>query len=154
MASVLNEAYFHDEAAAFEALEEILWPDGPVCPLCGNCDASKIGALKGVRGKPTKKNPEGAVRLGLHKCYACRGQFRVTKGTVFESAHLKLHEWFQATYLLCSSKKGCSSNQLARTLGVTAKTAWFASHRSLRVPVNCKRAIRPWKPRCRDQCCA
>lgn len=129
MASVLNEAYFHDEAAAFAALETILWPEGPTCPLCGNHDASKIGALKGVRSKPSKKNPLGVERLGLKKCYACRGQFTVRKGTVFEASHLPLHKWFQATYLLCSSKKGISSNQLSRTLGCTLKAAWFASHR-------------------------
>ena len=127
MTSVLNQAYFHDEAAAFEALEAILWPEGPTCPLCGATD--RISPLKGVRSKPSKKHPEGEVRLGLWKCYHCRGQFRVTKNTVFESAHLKLHQWFQAAYLLCSSKKGCSSNQLARTLGCTVKSAWFASHR-------------------------
>jgi len=129
MASVLNEAYFHDEAAAFAALETILWPEGPICPLCGNHDAAKIGVLKGVRTMPSKKNPNGVERLGLKKCYACRGQFNVRKGTVFESSHLKLHQWFQAAYLLCSSKKGISSNQLSRTLGCTIKAAWFASHR-------------------------
>jgi len=127
--SVLNEAYFHDEAAAFATLETILWPEGPTCPLCGNHDASKIGALKGVRSKPSKKNPKGVERFGLKKCYACRGQFTVRKGTVFESSHLPLHKWFQAAYLLCSSKKGISSNQLSRTLRCTLKAAWFASHR-------------------------
>jgi transposase-like protein len=127
MASVLNETYFHDEKAAFHALEAILWPNGPTCPHCGAVD--RINRLEGVRSKPSKTHPEGVERLGLWKCYHCRGQFRVTKGTVFESAHLKLHQWFQAAYLLCSSKKGCSSNQLARTLRCTVKTAWFASHR-------------------------
>jgi hypothetical protein len=63
MASVLNEAYFHDEAAAFGALETILWPNGPTCPLCGNHDASKIGALKGVRSKPSKKTPRALSAL-------------------------------------------------------------------------------------------
>ncbi len=121
MASVLKEAYFHDEAAAFAALEAILWPDGPICPHCGATD--RINRLEGVKDKM------GRVRLGLWKCYHCRGQFTVRKGTVFEASHLKLHQWFQAAYLLCSSKKGCSSNQLARTLGCTVKSAWFASHR-------------------------
>ena len=121
MTSVLTEAYFHDEAAAFAALEGLLWPKGPVCPHCG--DKKRIGRLEGVQDK------KGRVRLGLHKCYACRQQFTVRKGTVFEASHLKLHQWFQAAYLLCSSKKGVSSNQLARTLGVTVKTGWFASHR-------------------------
>jgi transposase-like protein len=121
MASVLNEPYFHDEAAAFAALERILWPEGPICPHCGAID--RINRLEGVKDK------KGRVRLGLWKCYHCKGQFRCTKRTVFESAHLKLHQWLQAAYLLCSSKKGISSNQLARTLGCTVNTAWFASHR-------------------------
>jgi transposase-like protein len=127
MASVLTEAYFHDEGAAFEALEGIIWPNGPVCQHCGATD--RLNRLQGVRSKPSKKHPEGIVRHGLWKCYHCRGQFTVRKGTVFEASHLKLHQWFQAAYLLCSSKKGISSNQLARTLGCTVKTAWFASHR-------------------------
>lgn len=127
MASVLNQAYFTDEPAAFEALEAILWPNGPTCPHCGALD--RINRLEGVRSKPSKKNPNGLLRHGLWKCYHCREQFTVRKGTVFESSHIKLHQWFQAAYLLCSSKKGISSNQLARTLGVTVKTAWFVSHR-------------------------
>lgn len=127
MASVLNEAYFHDEAAAFEALEAILWPNGPTCP---HCDViSNAGRLQGVRSKPSKKHPEGLVRHGLWKCYECRLQFTVRKGTVFEASHLKLHQWFQCAYLICSSKNGISSNQLARAMGVTVKTARFACHR-------------------------
>lgn len=121
MASVLSEPYFHDEAAAFKALEAILWPDGPTCPHCGATD--RINKLEGVKDK------KGRVRLGLWKCYHCRGQFTVRKNTVFEASHLKLHQWFQAAFLMCSSKKGISSNQLARTLGCTVKTAWFVSHR-------------------------
>jgi transposase-like protein len=113
MASVLNKPYFSDEAAAFAELESIVWPNGPVCPHCG-C-AGRINALSGVRGKT------GKVRHGLKKCYDCRKQFTVKVGTVFED--------FQAAFLMCSSKKGISSNQLHRTLGVTLKTAWFMSHR-------------------------
>jgi transposase-like protein len=127
MASVLTEAYFTDEAAAFKALEAIIWPNGPTCPHCGA--TNRINRLEGVRSKASKKNPEGVVRHGLWKCYHCKGQFTVRKGTVFESSHLPLHQWFQATYLMCSSKKGVSSNQLHRTLGCTLKTAWFVSHR-------------------------
>lgn len=127
MASVLNEAYFQDEAAAFERLEAIVWKNGPVCPHCG-C-TGRIGALVGQRSKPSKKNPEGIIRHGLKKCYDCRKQFTVRKGTVFEDSKVPLHLWFQAAYLMCSSKKGVSSNQLHRTLGVTLQTAWFMSHR-------------------------
>ncbi len=121
MTNVLKDPYFHDEAAAFAALEAILWPNGPVCPHCGAVD--RINRLDGVKDK------KGRVRLGLWKCYHCRGQFTVRKGSIFEASHLKLHQWFQAAFLMCSSKKGVSSNQLHRTLGCTLKTAWFASHR-------------------------
>jgi len=116
MASVLNQPYFQDEDAAYAKLESIVWPNGAVCPHCGSTDR-----MRRMGGK--------ATRPGLYKCYACRQQSRVTVGTVFESSHVKLHVWLQAMYLMCSSKKGISSNQLGRTLGVTVKTAWFMSHR-------------------------
>ena len=121
MPSVLSEPYFTDEQAAFDRLEAIVWPDGIVCPHCGTI--GKAHPLRGVKDKL------GRVRPGLKKCYACRKQFTVRVGTVFEASHVPLHIWFQAAFLLCSSKKGISSNQLHRTLGVTLKTAWFMSHR-------------------------
>jgi transposase-like protein len=114
--SVLSAKHFHDEGAAYKYLESRLWPDGPVCPHCGGFER-----ISKMRGK--------ATRVGLYKCYHCRKQFRVTVGTVFESSHVPLHIWLQAVALLTSSKKGISSNQLHRTLGVTLKTAWFISHR-------------------------
>jgi transposase-like protein len=119
--SIFNRPHFHDEAAAFAKLESIVWPNGPVCPHCGGTERSY--PLNGVKGK------NGLVRLGLKKCGQCRGQFTVRKNTVFESSHVPLHIWFQAAFLMCSSKKGVSSNQLHRTLGVTLKTAWFMSMR-------------------------
>lgn len=125
--SVLNRPYFHDEAAAFEHVEAILWPQGPVCHHCGSM--AKHYALKGVRTKPTKKNPEGVERHGLYKCKDCRKQFTVRMGTIFEESHLPLHKWLQAIHLMCSSKKGISSHQLHRVLEITYKSAWFLSHR-------------------------
>jgi transposase-like protein len=125
--SVLTAAHFHDEAAAFEMVESILWPNGPVCPHCGNKE--RIYKLEGVRSKPSKKNPEGVVRHGLKKCGACKKQFTVRVGTLFEDSHLPLHIWLQAFHLLCSSKKGISSHQLHRTLEITYEAAWFLSHR-------------------------
>src|SRR5437868_6049493 len=119
--SIFNRPHFHDEPAAFAKLESIVWPNGPVCPHCGGTE--RIYPLTGVKGK------NGRVRLGLKKCGQCRGQFTVRKNTVFESSHVPLHIWFQAAFLMCSSKKGVSSNQLHRTLGVTLKTAWFMSMR-------------------------
>jgi transposase-like protein len=119
--SILSKPYFHDEKAAFSKLEEVLWPNGPVCPHCGN-DA-KVYVLAGV------KDRKGRERLGLKKCGKCRKQFTVRVGTVFESSHIPLHKWFQAVHLLCSSKKGISSHQLHRVLEITYKSAWFMSHR-------------------------
>jgi transposase-like protein len=125
--SVLNLKHFRDEEAAFEEMERLLWPDGPVCPHCGGMD--RVYVLKGVRTKPSKKNPEGAVRHGLKKCGHCLKQFTVRIGTVFEESRAPLHKWFQAIHLLCSSKKGISSHQLHRILEVEYNTAWFMSHR-------------------------
>ena len=116
MTSVLNAEYFQNEEAAYAKLESIVWPHGPVCPHCGTMERMKL--MGGA-----------ATRPGLYKCYACRKQSRVTVGTVFESSHVKLHVWLQAVFLMCSSKKGISSNQLARVLGVTIKTGWFISQR-------------------------
>lgn len=126
--SVLSKPYFHDEAKAFEYLESILWADGIVCPHCG-VSGGRVYDLSGVRGKPSKKSPEGALRYGLKKCGECRQQFTVKVGTVFEHARMPLHKMLQATYLMTCSKKGISAHQLHRVLEVTYKTAWFLAHR-------------------------
>ena len=126
--SILSKKYFHDEAAAFEHLESIIWGDKPVCPKCGNSE-KKIYSLEGVRTKASKKNPQGIIRHGLKKCGACRKQFTVRVGTVFERSHVPLTKWLKAGYLMMSSKKGISAKQLERTLEVTYKTAWFMAHR-------------------------
>jgi len=127
--SILAKKYFSDEKAAFRHLESLLWPEGPVCPHCGTVD--NAGRLEGVRSKPSKKNPEGALRHGLWKCYSkeCRKQFTVKVKTVFEDAHLPLHKMLQAVHLLCSSKKGFSAHQLSRILECDYKSAWFLAHR-------------------------
>lgn len=113
---VLDAKHFHDEEAAYAYLEARVWPTGPVCPHCGGVD--RIGKLKGK-----------STRVGVYKCYQCRKPFRVTVGTVFEASHVPLRLWLQAVHLMACSKKGISSNQLHRVLGVTLKTAWFMSHR-------------------------
>jgi transposase-like protein len=114
--SILEAKALQDEAAAIAWVETRVWPNGPVCPHCGAMD--RISKMAGK-----------ATRIGLWKCYHCRKQFTVKVGTVFEDSHVPMRLWLQAVYLLCSSKKGISSNQLHRTLGVTLKTAWFMSHR-------------------------
>ena len=125
---VLSDARFFSEEAAFEYVEAQLWPEGPTCPHCGAL-ADKIGRLN-ARSKPSKKNPEGVVQVGLRKCYACRGPvFTVRKGSIFEDSHLPLRMWLQAIHLLCASKKGISTRQLQRMLGCGMKTAWHLGHR-------------------------
>ena len=109
------------DTSSIDHLESIVWPDGPTCPHCGAVD--RINKLKGVEDKKSR------VRIGLWKCYHCRKQFTVRVGTLFERSHVPLYKWFQACYLMCSSKKGVSSHQLHRTLEVTYKTAWFMAHR-------------------------
>jgi transposase-like protein len=115
--AILNRPEFKDEAKAREWLEAIRWPNGPVCPHCGSVSPDHYR----LEGK--------AHRPGLWKCKDCREQFTVTVGTVFERSKIKLHVWLQAMHLMCSSKKGISSKQLERMLGVTYQTAWFMSHR-------------------------
>lgn len=109
---------FTDLDKAREHLEAQRWPNGPYCPHCGNADQERIVKLKGKSTRP-----------GVHKCKECRKPFTVTVGTVFERSKIPLNKWLLATYLLCSSKKGMSSHQLHRMLGVTYKTAWFMTHR-------------------------
>lgn len=125
--SILSKPYFHDEKAAFEYVESILWADGPECPHCGGLE--RAYKLEGVRTKASRKNPEGKERHGLWKCGHCRKQFTVRKGTIFEESHLPLTKWLQAIYLMVSSKKGISAHQLHRILEVQYKTAWFLAHR-------------------------
>lgn len=128
MKSELSAEHFHNEAAAFAYVEMRLWPNGnPVCPHCGVI--GQAGRLSGQRTKPSKVHPEGKPIVGLWKCYACRKQFTVRMGSIFESSHVPLHVWLQAIHLMASSKKGISTNQLQRTLGGSMKTAWFLSHR-------------------------
>jgi len=107
---------FTDVTAARQHLEGLLWPNGPVCPHCG-----VVGEATALKGKST--------RPGVYWCNACQAPFSVTVGTVYERSKVPLNTWLYATHLLCSSKKGISSQQLARMLGVTVKTAWFMSHR-------------------------
>jgi len=116
MKSTISSKCFHNEETAYAWVESLLWPNGPVCPHCGGFDRiSKMGG--------------NSTRIGTYKCYQCRKPFTVKVGTIFESSHVPLRHWLQAMFLLASSKKGISANQLARTLGCTLKTGWFIGHR-------------------------
>ena len=114
---ILAADHFRNEEAAFAFLEARIWPDGKtICPKCGVVDRAKR-----LHGKTT--------RVGLWKCYACMKPFTVKVGTVFEFSHVPLHIWLQTVHLIASSKKGISTHQIHRTMGVTLKTAWFMTMR-------------------------
>jgi len=125
--SIFDASPLRNEQAAYDHVEARIWPNGRVCPHCGVVDRS--GKLENQRSKPSKLNPKGKLVLGFYKCYACRKPFTVKVGTIFEDSHVPMHLWLQAIVMMCSSKKGISSNQLHRTLGVTLRTAWHMSHR-------------------------
>jgi transposase-like protein len=112
---------FSTEEQARNFLEKTLWPDGAVCPHCG-----LIGESYRLHGKAGSKKP---VRPGVWKCGGCRKQFTVKVGTIFEDSHIPLHKWLMAMHLMNASKKGMSSHQLHRMLGITYKSAWFMTHR-------------------------
>lgn len=106
----------HDANAAREWLEELLWPDGPVCPHCG-----LVGAAYKMHNK--------SQRPGVYKCKGCEEQFTVTVKTAFERSHIPLNKWVMALQLMAASKKGISAHQMHRMLGITYKSAWFMMHR-------------------------
>jgi transposase-like protein len=113
--------HFSDEDAAIRLLESLRWPDGVACPHCGGADPYRLTA-----GAPTGKRQ---ARKGLWKCRACRKQFTVKVGTIFESSHIPVSKWLLAIHLLCASKKGMSAHQFHRTLGMTYRSAWFMAMR-------------------------
>ena len=113
----LRNPIFHDDGAAREHLERVLWPQGPVCPRCG------------VMGDRITKLQGKSTRAGVYKCKDCRKPFSVTVGTVMERSHIPLSKWLLATQLMASSKKSMSAHQLHRMLGTNYETAWFLFHR-------------------------
>ena len=114
MFSSLNAPKFQTDEEARAFLEQVLWPEGPVCPHCGVLN----------HAYPTK-------RAGVYRCAEklCRKDFTVTMKTVMERSHIALHKWLQGFQLMCASKKGVSAHQLHRTLNITYRSAWFMAHR-------------------------
>jgi transposase-like protein len=112
-------AHFSTDEQARKFLETWLWPNGPICPRCQGSDPERVYLMK-----------TASTRAGLHNCKDCRRQFTVTVGTIFEDSHIPLRKWLVAWYLLCSSKKGMSSLQFQRILGLGSyHTALFMTHR-------------------------
>jgi transposase-like protein len=115
-----SSAAFLPEDIARAFLEQVRWPEGPVCPHCRSVGAYRL-------------HPRGAsvspARGGLLKCKACRRQFTVTVGTAFERSHVALNKWLLAIAQLCQSRDGLSGAKLDRLLGVSPQTARFLAHR-------------------------
>jgi transposase-like protein len=114
--------HFSDEDKAREFLEAQRWPEGPICPHCGELNNA-------YRLQPKASKKDKHVRAGVWKCAGCREQFTVTVGTIFADSHIPLSKWLLAFHLLCASKKGISAHQLHRMLKVTYRSAWFMAHR-------------------------
>jgi transposase-like protein len=104
-------AMFPDQETARIYLEGRLWPNGPRCPVCGMGD--RITARAG----------------GFYRCNQCKEDFTVRTGTIFERSHVPLHKWIYSMYLLVTARKGISSMQLAKEIGITQKSAWFVLQR-------------------------
>lgn len=103
--------YFSDLDVATEFVAKLRWPDGPVCPRCDGREYSYLTTRR------------------LWKCKACKNQYSVKVGTIFEDSALGLDKWLPAVWLIANSKNGISSHELARSLGTTQKSAWFMLHR-------------------------
>ena len=115
MKADLQNPIFNDVHNARKWLEGHLWADGPVCSHCGT--ANNATAID--------------TRPGLYQCNesACRKQFTVMTGTLFERSHIPLNKWLMAAFLICASKKGMSAHQMHRMLGISYKSTWFMMHR-------------------------
>jgi len=113
---------FSTEEAAREYFEKLRWPDGPVCPHCGNADHARIYKVT--------PNPAKKIRAGLYKCAECQQGFTVTVGTVCEDSHIPLNKWLIGFYMMCASKTQVSALQLQRQLEIGSyRSAWFMCHR-------------------------
>src|SRR6267378_3195559 len=113
----LRNPIFHDDDAAREHLERVLWPQGPVCPRCG------------VMGDRITKLQGKSTRPGVYKCKDCRKPFSVTVGTAIERSHIALSKWVLASRLMAASKKGFSAHELHRCMDISYEAAWFLFHR-------------------------
>jgi len=112
----LTNPIFTDPDAARAHFEAIRWPGGAYCPYCGQFDT-----VKPLGGK--------SMGPGWYHCKDCRRKFTAAVGSIYERSHIPMTKWLLATHLMCASKKGVSTHQLHRMLGLPYKTAWFMAHR-------------------------
>lgn len=115
---------FPDETTCIEHLLDVRWPDGMICPWCAS--QRRFTRIK---------------RYHRFKCCGCKKEFSVRKGTIFEGSRLPLQKWFLAIWLYSEHRKGISSVQLARDIGVTQKTTWFMLSRLREVFVTTTRDL-------------
>ena len=118
--------HFSDEDAAYQLVERMRWPHGPICPHCGVVgNAYYLAPKDGTRTTSTGK----ATYRRVWKCGECRQQFSVLVGTIFEDSKVPLSKWLLAVHMMQAGKNGVAALELQRTLGVSYKTAWFMAHR-------------------------
>jgi transposase-like protein len=103
--------YFSDPQTCVDFVAQLRWPSGPVCPRCEGSEHSYLTTRR------------------LWKCKACKKQFSVKVGTIFEDSALPLDKWLVSIWLIANSKNGISSHELSRSVGITQKSAWFVNHR-------------------------
>lgn len=104
---------FPDENSVLRFMENRRWPNGRICAHCGS--------VRTVEVKNQKPMP--------YRCQDCREHFSIRTGTILSESKISLHKWLFAIYLMTTSRKGISSVQLGKEIGVTQKTAWFLEHR-------------------------
>jgi transposase-like protein len=103
--------YFSDQDVCVQFVAQLRWPDGPVCPSCGGTEHSYLKTRR------------------VWKCKACKRQFSVKVGSIFEDSAIPLDKWLAAMWMIANSKNGVSSHEMARSLGITQKSGWFLLHR-------------------------
>src|SRR5665647_2745664 len=114
----LGDPRFTEADEARKWFETLRWPDGVICPHCGNFDPCKIKPLRGKSHRP-----------GLYECGQCRLQFTVTVGTPMHRSKIPLNKWLIAMHLMSASEKGVTARELHHALGIAYHSAWYLSRR-------------------------
>lgn len=115
-----------DEASAYQFLEELRWDGRPVCPHCGSL--AKHYFLTPKNGERQTRTGAGTQRR-VWKCKDCRKQFTVLVGTIFHGTKIPVRTWIFVVFEMCASKNGVSAREIERKYDLTAKSAWFMTHR-------------------------